>query len=152
MKVAIYSIETGKIKMFVSGPASQVACDVQAGEEFFLNCPEGATHIIDGKPETRERVKPFPTLEEILREINRALERHSEKVAQSRRYDSPLTCALRAGYPGPFQAEGVAFGTWMDNCNAYVYAEMAKVSSGERAVPRPEEVISELPPMVWPDV
>lgn len=79
-----------------------------------------------------------------------ALEIHYDAAAQSRRYDNRLTCTLRAGFPGPFQSEGLAFATWMDQCNAYAYGQMALVQAGERAQPTPDELVAELPVLTWP--
>lgn len=81
----------------------------------------------------------------------RALEAHYDARAQDRRYDNRLTCALRAGYAGPFQAEGTAFAVWMDTCNAYAYAAMAAVEAGQRAAPEtPAALVGELPVLAWP--
>ena len=77
-----------------------------------------------------------------------------DATAQARNYDNRLTCALRAGYPGPFHDEGVAFATWMDTQNAKAYALLAQVKAG--AIPMPESVdaaldlLDLLDPMVWP--
>lgn len=79
-----------------------------------------------------------------------ALEGHYDSVAKQRRYDDRKTCTLRAGYAGPFQMEGTAFGIWMDTCNVYAYEQMDAVIASEREKPTPEELIAELPPMVWP--
>lgn len=79
-----------------------------------------------------------------------ALEAHYDATAQTRHYDNRLTCALRSGYPGPFQAEGAAFGTWMDTCNAYGYQVIADVEAGKRPIPTAEELVAEMPEMVWP--
>lgn len=87
---------------------------------------------------------------ELLASFIGALESHYDTTAQSRRYDNRLTCALRAGYPGHFQAEGLAFAVWMDECNAYAYGQMALVQAGERDQPTPDELVAELPLMVWP--
>lgn len=73
-----------------------------------------------------------------------------DQVAQSRHYDSRITCSLRAGYPGPFQAEGIAFAQWMDECNALGYALMAKVLAGEMAPPTVNELLALMPEMAWP--
>lgn len=78
------------------------------------------------------------------------LEALYDSVAQQRRYDSRYTCALRAGFDGPFKAEGTAFAQWMDTCNAYAYGVMDAVLSGQRAAPTPSELLAELPEMVWP--
>lgn len=82
--------------------------------------------------------------------FTKALETLYDKEAKDHRYDSRLTCALRAGYVGPFQAEGVAFATWMDNCNAYAYGVMGDVLAATRTIPTIEELISELPELTWP--
>lgn len=86
----------------------------------------------------------------IQRDLTAELESHYDKTAQQRRYDNRLTCALRAGYAGPFQAEGQAFAIWMDTCNAYAYQVMADCLAGTRPAPTAAELIAELPPMLWP--
>ena len=68
MKVAIYNIETGRIRMVVAGPPSQIECQCKTGEEFYLNCPEAATHIINNEPVT---IPVIPTTEELLTAIRR---------------------------------------------------------------------------------
>lgn len=93
---------------------------------------------------------PVPTNDEIIISLTAALEAHYDATAQQRRYDTRYTCTLRAGYPGPFHTEGLAFATWMDTCNAYAYQVMADVQDGQRAIPTAAELIAELPAMVWP--
>lgn len=73
-----------------------------------------------------------------------------DQVAQFKRYDNRVTCALRAGYPGPFQSEGIAFAEWMDNCNALGYTILAEVQAGTRPLPTKSEFIALMPAMVWP--
>jgi len=53
MNIAIYDA-SGVILRFVDCPASQVDIQVGEGEEFYLNCPTTATHIINGNPVTIE--------------------------------------------------------------------------------------------------
>jgi len=79
-----------------------------------------------------------------------ALTAHLDAVAQQRRYDNRITCALRAGYPGPFRAEGQAFAEWMDGCNAVGYQILTQVQSGQRALPSVAEFLAMLPEMQWP--
>jgi hypothetical protein len=80
-----------------------------------------------------------------------ALTAHLDATAQTRRYDNRITCAVRSGYPGPFQAEGQAFAIWMDSCNAYAYQLLSDVAEGNRLPPEsPDAFIAELPEMVWP--
>lgn len=79
------------------------------------------------------------------------LEAHYDAKARERRYDTRYTCALRAGYAGPFQAEGAAFAQWMDACNAHAYTVLAQVQAGQRPMPAsPQALIDELPALVWP--
>lgn len=75
---------------------------------------------------------------------------HLDAVAGERRYDDRFTCSLRAGFTGPFQAEGVAFAAWMDQCNLVGYTIMAEVKAALRPVPTPAELIAAMPVIVWP--
>lgn len=84
-------------------------------------------------------------------DIETALDALFDTTAQSRKYDNRITCALRAGYPGPFHAEGAAFATWMDTCNATGYALLAQVQAGTMAMPvSVSAALALLPTMVWP--
>ena len=88
----------------------------------------------------------------IAAQYEQALTNHLDATAQARRYDNRVTCALRAGYAGPFQAEGQAFAQWMDACNAQAYSLLAQVQAG--TAPAPESVgafLAALPVMTWPD-
>lgn len=86
-----------------------------------------------------------------IRRIEAALDAHFDSVAGQRRYRDRVTCTLRAGYPGPFQAEGQAFAGWMDTCNHLAYQIMAEVLAGTRPEPtNAEAFIALLPEMVWP--
>ena len=64
MKVAIYSCSTGEILKFVQGIPENILLNIQEGEEFFLNCPDDATHIIDNEPVTIIPEVVPPTLAE----------------------------------------------------------------------------------------
>lgn len=81
--------------------------------------------------------------------LTKSLEEYYDKVAQVKRYDNRLTCALRAGYAGPFQTEGHTFAIWMDNCNAYGYQVLAECLAGTRGIPTPKELILEFPTAPW---
>lgn len=79
-----------------------------------------------------------------------ALELFYDQKAKERGYDSRFTCALRAGYQGPFQGEATAFAIWMDTCNMYARTVLADVEGGNRAIPTEQQLIDELPVLVWP--
>ena len=83
-------------------------------------------------------------------EYTAKLEAFYDAKARERRYDNRYTCALRAGYAGPFQAEGQAFAQWMDACNAIGYTLMAEVAAGTRPLPDFDGVLAAMPALVWP--
>lgn len=86
----------------------------------------------------------------ILDKYQDAHDAHLNAAAKARRYDSIHTAALRAGYPGPFHDEGVAFAQWMDQCNAVGYQIMAEIESEARAPLSVNDYIALLPPLVLP--
>ena len=95
-------------------------------------------------------VNQAAALEQTKVSYTAALDAHYLEAAKSHGYDTQYTCALRAGYPGPFHNEGVAFATWMDNCNVYAYGVMSQVMTGAIQLPTMTEFIDGLPPLVWP--
>jgi len=119
--------------------SNYIGCGLSADD-----APDGCTATTTPPPE-----KP-KTNDEIIVDLTKALEDHYDSKAREKRYDNRLTCALRAGYTGPFQADGMAFAQWMDSCNAYGYQVMADCLAGARLVPAPEELIAELPVLTWP--
>ena len=92
---------------------------------------------------------PAPAL--TVADFDAALTAHLDATAQARQYDNRITCMVRAGFPGPFQAEGQAFATWCDTCNAMAYTLLAEAQAGTRPLPATTQaLIDTLPPMVWP--
>lgn len=92
-----------------------------------------------------------PAAELTVADFDRALTRHFDAVAQSQNFESRITCALRAGYPGPYQSKGIAFARWMDDCNVYASAQLLSWQTGGRLAPASlEAFISELPTITWP--
>lgn len=88
---------------------------------------------------------------DLVAQYDHALAKHLDTVAQSKRYDNRTTCALRAGYAGPFQAEGQAFATWMDTCNATAYQWWSEIEAGAKPMfASTEAFIAELPAISWP--
>lgn len=86
----------------------------------------------------------------ILEKYQQAHDAHLDAAARSRRYDSIHTAALRAGFPGKFHEEGVAFATWMDDCNDTGYQVMDEIASGVRDPLSIDEYIALLPVLVLP--
>lgn len=90
-----------------------------------------------------------PTQEDIIKQLTQELEYYYDRVAQVKKYDNRLTCALRAGYAGTFQSEGIAFAIWMDNCNSTAYSIMEQVLIGNISIPTSTELIDLLPSPPW---
>lgn len=84
------------------------------------------------------------------RSLEAAVDKHIDGTAQAKGYDNRVTCALRAGYPNPWQTECLAFGQWMDSCYAKCFDVVAEVESGTRTIPTVKQLIEELPAMAWP--
>lgn len=70
--------------------------------------------------------------------------------AAERQYDSIHSAALRASYPGPYRAEGIAYGTWMDTCLAHAYAVIAAAEAGDGDAPALADLIDDFPELVLP--
>lgn len=101
-------------------------------------------------PEPEPVIEPPPTPEDIQTTLTNALNRHLDSVAGQRRYDNRFTCALRAGFLGPFQDEGLAFAAFMDECNMTGYLILQSVKAGLEPVPTEAGLIARMPVMVWP--
>ena len=91
---------------------------------------------------------PLPSLED----YDKALTAHLDAVAQSRRWQDRISLMARAGFPGPWQADAIAFGQWADTCNSIGYAILADFQAGNIPQPTVQEVLDALPEMVWPVV
>ena len=86
-----------------------------------------------------------PTQAEVIALYEKALDDRLDSVAKLHRYDSRFTFALRAGFPGPYHDEAVAFATWMDTCNLQAFTLLSEVQAGNAALPTIEAFIASLP-------
>ena len=151
MKAAIYNISSCEILRLVAVPHAFLDIQCQDGEEFFLGCPPGATHIINGQPITIIPEPVPPTLEELTATVVNAVQRHLDATARSRNYDGILSLCRYATSTDPvFSAEGAAGVAWRDACWRTCYQGMTDVQAQLRPMPTPEEAVAELPVMVWP--
>lgn len=90
-------------------------------------------------------------LDKKIAEYDAVLTNYLDSVAQQKKYDNRITCALRAGYAGPFQVEGTTFASWMDQCNYQAYQLLDQVIAGIIPEPTIEEFIASLPAFTWPE-
>lgn len=129
-------------------PADAIAISNEDYQTYIVEQGKWLRDNITGK--RIEAIIPVPPPEQIIADLTRALEAYYDTTAHERRYDNRLTCALRAGFAGPFQSEGTAFAIWMDTCNAHCYQVMLDCQNGIRGIPSAEELIAELPKLIWP--
>ena len=93
----------------------------------------------------------FKAKKEVVKKFEDALDNHLDSIAQIKGYSNRITCALRAGYPGPYQAETQPFAIWMDECNQHAYSLLAEVNAGTRSeFATTQEFIDLLPKFSWP--
>jgi hypothetical protein len=103
----------------------------------------------DGRPLLQD--PPPPTPEQIIAQYTSAVQAHLDAFARTRNYDGILSAATYATSAVPkFQAEGQYAVEARDATWAKSYEVMAEVEAGTRPMPTLEELISELPALVWP--
>lgn len=95
-------------------------------------------------------VEPDKTPEQIIADLESAVQAHLNAQATSRGYDDIKSAALRSAYPGPFHGEGVAYAVWMDSCWEHCYRVLSDVQAGSRPLPTADELTAELPVLVLP--
>jgi len=84
--------------------------------------------------------------------LTSAIQSMLDETAKERGYDSILSlCTYATSAKPKFKAEGQAGVEWRDDVWMYCYVELDKVLSGLRTAPTPEELIEELPRLVWPN-
>jgi len=126
------------------------ATDAYEGPDSFITAPPDFDASRLGEYVITDGVASLPAID-VVALFDAALTAHLDNTAKQRRYDNRITCAVRAGYAGPFQAEGAAFALWMDTCNALAYQMLAAVQAGTAPIPEsPQAFIDTLPAMVWP--
>lgn len=100
--------------------------------------------------ESNIKPPPVATMQEQLASFETILDSHLDEAAQLHRYNDRFAFALRAGYAGPYQAEAIAFATWMDACNLQAYAALQEIVTGKRPMPTEAEFIAALPTFGYP--
>lgn len=110
-------------------------------------------NIAEGEPvdgrQTWNQVRM--TDERISKIFDRYLDRYFNTVAQAKGYTDRVACAVRAGYPGAYQAECTAFATWMDEAYSQAYQLLNGYLVDGGVPPEPQEIIGTLPSFTWPE-
>lgn len=99
------------------------------------------------------RTKPISLLDGRVIDRNNAhtillecgLQRHLDSQAMCLGYDNMQSAMVRAGYPGPYHAEGTKLAQWADSCWVGAYAIFADIKARKCDVPTIEELIAALP-------
>lgn len=82
-----------------------------------------------------------------------AIQNMIDDKAKEKRYDNGNSMATYVTSSDPVWAiEAQAFVEWRDRVWQHAYREMDKVLSGVRAQPTVDEILAELPPLVWPEI
>lgn len=111
---------------------------------------DGDGFVIEAIPAPEVVSPSAPSSAELQAKYTALLDARIDSEAKSHGYDNRVTCSMRAGYAGPYQAECLAFALWMDACYESGQQVLADVTAGARPMPTPEAFLAELPPMVWP--
>ena len=92
-----------------------------------------------------------PSQEQIKQSLINAIQSYLDKEAQAHFYDGILSlCSYATSTNQKFGPEGQAGVVWRDACWSVGYAVLAECEAGTRTIPTVEELISEMPVMVWP--
>lgn len=92
----------------------------------------------------------IPTAEEIQKMLTDGVQNYMDTKAQERGYDNIHTaCSYANSTDEIFKAEGTACLAWRDSVWRKCYNILDEVKAGKRAIPTLEEVIAELPVLVW---
>jgi len=95
---------------------------------------------------------PPPTAEQIIAQYAAGVQQHLDAFARTRNYDGILSAATYATSTVPkFKAEGQYAVEARDATWAKCYEVLAAVEAGTRPMPTLEELLAELPVLIWPN-
>ncbi|QCG95103.1 hypothetical protein E6C67_14150 [Azospirillum sp. TSA2s] len=99
-------------------------------------------------------VEPIPPEEiaaALKQQVADAVQRHLDATVAPRNYSSAAAAVSYIGDPNPrWNAEGLAVRTWRSAVWTACFSALDDVLAGRRDPLTPEQMIAELPPLVWP--
>lgn len=108
------------------------------------------TPIAANATEIPYTVVPRPA-DQIVANLTAVVQKHLDDTARTRNYDGILSlCSYAASANPQFGPEGLAGVAWRDAVWAACYSILADVQAGQRTVPTADQLLAELPTMVWP--
>lgn len=103
------------------------------------------------EPDAMALANPSPSANEIITALTAVVQAHLDATARTRNYDGILSlCSYAASTSPKFGPEGLAGVAWRDAVWEACYAILEDVQAGSRSVPTANELMAELPAMVWP--
>lgn len=108
-------------------------------------------YIAQDLPADQAEANMLAAIQQADYDINNNVMSYLDSVARDRSgYTGVESAALRAAWSGAYQAEGVAYGQWLDACRDHCKAVMVAVRARTRAIPTYEDIIAELPALTLP--
>lgn len=116
-------------------------------------CNINGYHIKETETEYLAVINPAKSLEEISDELELAVERYLDQVAQTRGYkDIVSLCSYKGDADAIFNKEGTAGALWRGQVWRTCYSIRDSILDGTRTnIPTAEELIAELPVFTWGD-
>lgn len=80
-----------------------------------------------------------------------AVRAHIDSVAQSKLYDSAISCASYTTSTNPqWKSEAETFIAWRDSVLAFCYSKLEAIRNQQIPIPTIPELLASLPEIVWP--
>ncbi|SDO75797.1 hypothetical protein SAMN05216303_102279 [Rhodoferax sp. OV413] len=109
--------------------------------------PDETLDLVNGRVVILAAIAPTEAelVQQRIGAFKAAISAYLDAAAKAKGYDNIVNAALRAAYPGPYHAEGVAFATWMDLTWQKSYELLAQWEAGSLSEPTTAELLAMLP-------